>query len=150
MEKIIEKIVRIYEKDMKSHIRIDFLVEKEYKSLVFKTYYCPKYDFDEQRANKHIYNCYIQADRAKDFDSVEIAKALPLSNHIAWSIDSPDGYLGTKHLSWAFQEHYISEQKSSWGFVPSRIVQGTWTLTASMNAIVSPFVDIWIKVEGEL
>ncbi len=150
MEKIFEKLLRIYQKDMKSHIRIDFLVDKEYTKLVLKTYYCPKYDFDRDRATEHIHNCYIEAGRSEDFEQSIVDKALPLANHIAWSIDSPDAYLGTKHLSWAFQEHCISEQESSYGFLPSPIKAGKWTLTASTNAIVSPYVDIWLVVEGEV
>lgn len=148
MKKLLEKTIKITEQDAKSHIRIDFFVPEGYQKLVINTSYSPKYEYDIDRCKAFVQKCYINADREGDFDSLPLSSYLPLANHISWSIDSPDGYIGTKHLSKPFQKHVISAEESSEGFLPTPIKSGKWSVTASINSIVTPWAEITIEVEG--
>ncbi|MGN0771929.1 MAG: hypothetical protein ACI4MI_05040 [Christensenellales bacterium] len=147
MEKLFSKKFRITQQDQKSHIRIDFFVPEGFTKLVFCTSYSPKYEYDVERCRAFVQKCYINAGR-QDFDKLTPSAYMPLGNHISWSIDSPDGYIGTKHLSKPFQKHTISAQYSSSGFLPAPVIQGKWSVTASVNSIVTSFADVTIEVEG--
>ncbi|MGN0796805.1 MAG: hypothetical protein ACI4M5_01210 [Christensenellales bacterium] len=148
MKKLFEKTIIITEQDAKSHIRIDFFVPEGYQKLVINTSYSPKYEYDMDRCKAFVQKCYINADREGDFDALTMSSYLPLANHISWSIDSPDGYIGTKHLSKPFQKHTISSEWASEGFLPTPIRSGQWSVTASINSIVTEWAEITIEVEG--
>ena len=148
MKKLFEKTIKITEQDAKSHIRIDFFVPDGYQKLVINTSYSPKYEYDMDRCKAFVQKCYINADRDVDFDALPLSSYLPLANHIAWSIDCPDGYIGTKHLSKPFQKHTISAEGSSEGFLDTPIKSGHWSVTASINSIVTESANITIEVEG--
>ena len=148
MKILFEKTIKITEQDAKSHIRIDFFVPEGYQKLVINTSYSPKYEYDMDRCKAFVQKCYINAGREEDFDALPLSSYLPLSNHISWSIDCPDGYIGTKHLSKPFQKHMISADESSEGFLPTPIRSGQWSVTASINSIVTESANITIEVEG--
>lgn len=148
MKKLFEKTIKITEQDAKSHICIDFFVPDGYQKLVIDTSYSPKYEYDMARCKAFVQKCYINADREVDLDLLPTSSYLPLANHVSWSIDCPDGYIGTKHLSKPFQKHTISAEGSSEGFLPTPIRSGKWSVTASINSIVTPWAEITIKVEG--
>lgn len=148
MKKLFTKTIKITERNAKSHIRIDFFVQEGYQKLVIYTSYSPKYEYDIDRCKAFVQKCYINADRTADFDTLPLSSYLPLANHISWSIDSPDGYIGTKHLSKPFQKHTISAEGASEGFFPTPIRSGQWSVTASINSIVTQWAEITIEVEG--
>lgn len=148
MKKLFEKTINITEQNAKSHIRIDFFVPEGYQKLVTITSYSPKYEYDIDRCKAFVQKCYINADRDVEIDSLPTSSYLPLGNHISWSIDCPDGYIGTKHLSKPFQKHTISAEGSSEGFLDTPIKSGRWSVTASINSIVTESANITIEVEG--
>ena len=151
MEEIARFDIHVTSSDTKTHINRSFEVNKEYSKLVFDVSYSPKYLEDVSKCMQLMRQRIKDVGFKEDFlPDKELAKAIPLANHISWSIDSPkDGYLGTKHKHNPHQILEISEEKSSFGFMPAKIVKGTWNITSSMNAILTDDVDIHIIVSGE-
>ena len=151
MEEIVRFDIHVTSNDTKTHINNSFEVTKDYSKLVFDVAYSPKYLEDVSKC------MHLMKQRLKDvglkedfFSDIELARSIPLANHISWSIDSPiDGYLGTKHKHNPHQTLVISEEKSSFGFKPAKVVKGTWNITSSLNAILTDEVDIRIIVSGE-
>lgn len=133
--------------DRDRHITFGFEVPSGLHVLYVHTSYTPKFGTDTDYMRQQVQACYVRAyGQEQSLERVE--KCLPLGNHIAWSIDSPLGPLGTEHRANPDQEHTITPIWASSGFSPSPIHAGHWTITASINSVVTETVDICIRVEA--
>jgi len=150
MEKIAEFNWDITSADTKKHLNADFLVNKPYPKLIFECSYDPKYLEDAQKGLAMMKEAVVNADYLlQDFSDEELLKNMPLANHVSWSIDSPLGFLGTKHKHDPYQLLEISNGHSTPGFVNSPIYEGRWSITASLNAVITDELHIHIVVSGD-
>lgn len=150
MEKITEFNWDITNNETKKHISGDFLVSKPYVKLVFECSYSPKYLEDAQKGLAMMREAVVKADYSlSDFPDEELLKNMPLANHIGWSIDSPVELLGTKHNHNPNQRLEISNGRSTPGFKNTPIYEGKWSITASMNAVLTDNVSIHIVISGD-
>lgn len=150
MEKIEEFNWIVTKEQTKKHVIGSFNVNKPYKKLVFTCSYSPKYLEDQQEClqlmRKALDNIGVDQSEYTDIDLLD---RVPLANHISWSIDSPKEWIGTKHKHNPNQILTISEEKSTFGFITTKIYEGQWRITASLNAILTDEVKIDILIEGE-
>ena len=149
MESIFKTEYRVLPSEEFSHIKFSFMLNKDYSSLVVKTSYSPKYEEDEEKCLGLMREAVKNQTPYLELNDNDLINNLPLANHIGWSIDSPSGYIGTKHMHNENQVHYISEDSSSSGFFKCKVEKGLWQITASINSIVTNYIDIVIEVEAE-
>ena len=150
MEKITEFNWDVTSNETKKHISGDFLVNKPYHKLVFECSYSPKYLEDAQKGLAMMREAVVKADYLlSDFPDEELIKNMPLANHIGWSIDSPVELLGTKHNHNPNQRLEISHGRSTPGFKNTPIYEGKWTITASLNAVLTDKLTIHIVISGD-
>lgn len=140
--------VRVLPKDIRTHIKVKFNVPDNLSYITISTFYAPKYESDEKKCIAILDESLKKYAPYRKFSYEDMRMSLPLSNHIAWSLDDGEKNLGTEHRHKPDQVHIISEDYSSNGFVKTRIRAGEWTLTASINSIVTDFIDIDITVNG--
>ena len=151
MDKVAEFNWNISKEDTKRHINADFLVEKPYTRLIFDCSYTPKYLTDETIGLGMMRKEIVDAGYSNaDYSDEELLKCMPLANHISWSIDSPLGLVGTKHIHNPNQVLVVSNGGSTPGLKQTPIYEGRWAITASLNAILTNSVSIHIVVSGEL
>ena len=150
MVKIAEFNWKITSQDTKKHIKGDFLVDKPFEKLIFECSYTPKYLEDAQKGLQMMKQAVINADYSlSTFTDEELLKNMPLANHISWSVDSPIELVGTKHMHNPNQVLVISNGQSTPGFNNTPIYEGKWSITASLNAVLTDVIDIHIVVSGD-
>lgn len=140
--------LHILPKDDKTHINVSFDMPDGLKRVCVHTAYAPKFEYDEASCIEAIDKGLATQDIALELTYADKRRCIPLKNHIAWSLHDGEKNLGTEHRHSPDQTHIISEKYSSDGFITTPIRQGKWTLTASINGIVTKYVDISIEVEG--
>lgn len=118
------------------------------KRVTVATFYAPKYEYDEQKCMAFIDESIKKYAPYREFSYSEKRMNIPLANHIAWSLHDGKRLLGTEHRHKPDQVHIISENFSSNGFAKTKINAGIWTLTASLNSVVTDYIDIDIEVNG--
>lgn len=140
--------VKVLPKDIRSHIKVKFSVPENLSYLAISTFYAPKFEHDEKKCIAIVDECLKKYAPYRQFSYDDMRRSLPLANHIAWSLDDGEKPLGTEHRHKPDQVHIISEDYSSNGFIKTKVRAGEWTLTASINSIVTDYIDIDITVEG--
>lgn len=140
--------VKVLPKDLRSHIKVKFNVPENLSYITVSTFYAPKFEHDEKKCIAIVDECLKKYAPYRQFSYDDMRKSLPLANHIAWSLDDGEKPLGTEHRHKPDQVHIISEYYSSNGFIKTKVRAGEWTLTASINSIVTDHIDIDITVEG--
>lgn len=132
-----------------THVATTFEVNGNFDKLHFETFYTPKIQDDYRKCIQIARSVFATEGDYMRLSEKEMSLNFPLKNHISWSFDSPCNFLGTKHLSWQKQQHFISAESSSLGLFPSKIWERQWRITASLNCIVTDYVDIKYLVWGE-
>lgn len=148
MEKIFETQIRLTPADNRTHVKVVFRVPEGLRQLRIRTAYTPKYLEDETQAMRLLRACFAHCAPEQNFDERQTRLNLPLRNHIAWSIDTPHGLVGTEHRHNPDQLHTIGPTFASSGMTPVPIEAGEWAVTASINALVTDIVTVTIEAEG--
>lgn len=146
--KIFATQLHILPKDDKTHVNVCFDVPDGLKCLTVRTSYAPKYEYDEKSCIDLIDKGLAMQDIAQELTYEDKRRCIPLANHIAWSLHDSEKNLGTEHRHAPDQTHIISQSYASNGFLPTTIKQGKWTLTASINGMVTKFINILVEVNG--
>lgn len=146
--KIFETKIHILPQDNETHVNVTFDVPDGLKCLTVRTSYSPKYQYEESACIRLIDEGLASQDVAQELTYEDKRRCIPLANHIAWSLCDGDKRLGTEHRHAPDQLHIISELYASNGFIPTPIRAGKWTLTASINGMVTPYIDVELEVEG--
>lgn len=122
-----------------------FDVPQGIKLLRIKYEYSPKILEDKEKAIGIIRSSFQKYDEKPDGSPDEY---LPVKNLVTLSVDGPDGYIGAAHRQADKQEHIISPDFSSCGFIKTPVEAGEWDIVLNVHS-VSCDVDYCIKVEGE-
>lgn len=150
MTKIAEFNWDITSADTKKHLSGDFLVDKPYDKLIFDCSYTPKYLEDNVAGLKMMKEALVKADWSlSKYTDEDLLKHMPLANHVSWSVDSPIEFVGTKHKHDPHQILQVSNGQSTPGFKNTPIYEGRWTITASLNAVLTDKLSIHIVVSGD-
>lgn len=122
-----------------------FDVPENIKSLTIKYSYSPKTLENREKAVRLIEECF------KKYDDEIIGKAsdyLPVKNLVTVSVDCNGRYVGAAHRQANEQEHIISREKSSVGFIKTDIEAGEWDIVLNVHYACCE-IDYNITVEGE-
>lgn len=116
------------------------------KALKIKYCYSPKILDDREKAVSIIRKCFEKYDekligRPADY--------LPVKNLITLSVDSCGVYRGAAHRQDSTQEHIISSDFSSPGFLKGPVNEGEWDIVLNVHS-VSCDVDYTIEIEGKV
>ncbi len=146
---ISEQTIQIGLQDRNRHIAFAFDIPCDMRRLRVRTTYTPKYGTDTDRMRVWTRQALRAAYPDTEPDDAQADAYLPLTNHIAWSIDSPSGALGTEHRANPDQEHTVTPQWASSGFRPAPITAGRWVVTATINSVVTDRVTVTVRIEAE-
>ncbi|MCM1286298.1 MAG: hypothetical protein NC213_08710 [Acetobacter sp.] len=136
---------RITTANDKTNLIHRFDVPENMKSLKIKYSYSPKILENREKAVEIIKSTY------EKYDEIlrgRPAEYLPVKNLITLSVDCNGRYIGAAHRQDNEQEHVISSEFSSCGFIKTEVEAGEWDIMLNVHS-VSCNVDYVIEVEGE-
>jgi hypothetical protein len=121
-----------------------FDVPQNIKALKISYSYSPKTLENSEKAVEIIKECF---DKYDEELRCRPADLLPVNNLITISVDCNGKYIGCAHRQANQQEHIISPEKSSNGFVKTTIEAGEWDIMLNVHYVACD-VDYTISVEG--
>lgn len=149
MKLLVEKELTLKDSDTKKSVAIPFAVSENIKRLFITYSYSPKILEDEEKSNRLIKENILK-DAPDDVDAyTDYGKFMPLKNLVTLSLNSPRGYVGAAHRQDSEQHHEIGETFASPGFIKCKPVNGEWTLSLDIHAIVTDKVICKVKIEAE-
>ncbi len=122
-----------------------FDVPSGLKALEIIYEYSPKTLENREKAIEEVKACLEKYDEVCEGRPADY---LPIKNLVTLSLDANGRYIGAAHRQSNKQEHIISADSSSVGFVKTEIEQGEWDIMLNVHS-VSCDVDYKIIVEGE-
>jgi hypothetical protein len=149
MEKFLSVCGSLTPLQSKSNVDFRFFVSEEQKLLSISFAYEPKALDDREIARKLIeegirkYGAAEQERLLKNWEQF-----LPVNNLITITVEDPYGFRGCAHRQNPRQEHCLSPQDASLGFIKGRIFPGPWTITISAHAIVTTRCTYALRVTG--
>ncbi|MFW5780668.1 MAG: hypothetical protein ACOCWI_04380 [Bacillota bacterium] len=146
---IFTKKIKLTEKDKYTHMNIPFEVFEEANKLILSFSYFPKFFYDKKKSLQLVREGLARYAPEKTFSDEDLQRFLPIKNLLTVTLDSPKGVVGTAHKQSEEQQHIISENHSSQGFLKQKIIKGKWNITVSSHSIVSPVVDVMLEVAVE-
>ncbi|MDE5983942.1 MAG: hypothetical protein K2H13_01635 [Eubacterium sp.] len=123
-----------------------FDVPENVKVLKIKYHYSPKTLENREKAVAIIHNCF---DKYDETLIGRPADYLPVKNLVTLSLDGCGIYRGAAHRQDDTQEHIISADFASPGFMKGKITAGEWDIVLNVHS-VSCDVDYEIEIEGEV
>ena len=132
----------------KSHVKYIFDVPEGLNALKITFNYYPKEGGDMQKMLADTLKAYKKYAPYVLNAEEEAKKCLPLVNHIGFSVDAPNKWLGTRH-NHSHENEYIIGKNSTKGFENTAIIAGKWAVTLTFNSIVTEAVDCFAEVEGD-
>lgn len=121
-----------------------FDVPENIKAMKIKYSYTPKLFENREKAAQEVKNCFEKYDEPL---TSRVSDYLPVKNLITLSVDSNGTYIGAAHRQDNVQEHTISSEYSSPGFIKTKIAAGEWDIMLNVH-YVGCDVDYLIEVEG--
>ena len=73
---------------------------------------------------------------------------MPIKNLITNSLEREGVYLGNAHRWAPEQEHLITAEQASLGFVPPQAMEGNWNGMLHLHEIISPCCTGELRIEG--
>jgi hypothetical protein len=137
-----EKFNRQHEK---THAKYFFDVPFGVSALKIKFKYSPKEGADMQKMLEETLLSFAKYAPFEKNALEEAKKCLPLVNHIGLSVDSPLGWVGSRHNHCPDSEFTIGKN-STVGFADAEITEGKWAVTLSFNSIVTQAVTCFVEV----
>lgn len=124
--------------DSKRNISWYFELEDDAEFLEITYSYSPKKLEDKEKTEEKILECLLK-DAPDTYEEYLPQKEsfAPLVNLITISLDSPYGYVGAAHRHANVQNHRISSDFASVGFVKTKIKKGKWRLMLNIHAVVT-------------
>ena len=122
-----------------------FDVPNGLKALKISFEYSPKTLENREKAIEEVKACLEKYDEVCEGRPADY---LPIKNLVTLSLDANGRYIGAAHRQSNKQEHIISADNSSVGFIKTEIEQGEWDIMLNVHS-VSCDIDYKIVVEGE-
>lgn len=139
---VLKKTLRVHPEDDKTNIRVDFDLAEDFNSLVFECSYSPKTIADPELAHQAVLASigrYVPRWQLPLYEG-HLQKVVHLVNHLTFSLDYENTYLGCAHRHPARQTHVISAEKSSPGFLRFQPRRGRYRVAINVHSITSPEV----------
>lgn len=133
-------------KDQSTHVRIPFNVPEGAEKLYVSVAYDPKYNYDEEYGLDLIEKSMLKQAGEPLMSKGEMRACLPLDNHLSFSIDSPQGPVGTAHRGNNRQNFTICADYADGGFYPCKPQCGEWTFIISVICIITDSITVNVKI----
>ncbi len=148
MKTVLSKRLTLTPDNEKTNLPLGFLIDEQVSKIIITYSYSPKELAECERAR-----LLIEENLERDADGERELypcwkEYLPLKNLVTLSLDSPEGYVGAAHRQDDRQQHIISEEFSSRGFIKTKISQGEWILTLNVHALVTEKCECEVRVEA--
>lgn len=137
---------RIIPENDKSNLVHRFDVPNGVKALKIKFEYSPKTISDRETAIAIIRKCF---DKYDEQMVGRPAEYLPVNNLVTISLDDNGRYRGAAHRQANSQEHIISEDFASNGFIKGIINAGEWDIVLNVH-YAGCDIDYTVEIEGEV
>lgn len=144
---VLEKEIILSPKDEKTNVPIEFIIDRPVRSIKITYSYSPKELTDESAARLKIEQCLIRDGEEEKLSSWR--EFLPILNLVTLSLDDPYTFRGAAHRHAYTQEHIISENEASHGFIKGKIHEGKWILQLNVHALVTQECICRIKIEAQ-
>lgn len=146
---ILEKELRLSEKDHQTNIVIPFQLNQTAEKLVIDFSYDPP-EVDEEAARIQIRQAleqFVPETDQKKWGNVD--RYLPLQNLITLSLTYEKQYVGAHHKKDNHQIIIISKQEASKGFIKRTAEAGEWEIQLNAHCIGSESVtvNVYVRVE---
>lgn len=142
---ILEAKGKITEANNRANLIHRFDVPEGINKLVIKYSYSPRILEDREKAVRLVKECF---EKCGEKIIGRPADNLPIKNLVTLSVDENGSYRGAAHRHCDSQEHIISKDFASPGFLKGEIHQGEWDIVLNVHS-VSCDVYYNITVEGE-
>lgn len=151
MKTILKKELVLTHKDEKTNIEIPFNIDEHSKALKIHFSYSPKILKDENKAIQLVEECVFRdaGKFSKEKEYKNTTEFLPLKNLVTVCIYSPDGYCGAAHRHDSEQNILLSENLSTDGFQPTKIVVGQWKLVLNTHCVITNCCNCVVEIETE-
>lgn len=149
MTTLLDGVYTLTRNDQSTHRKIPFDVPDGVGKLHISVHYEPKYNYDVEYGLELIERSMMKQAGEPLMTKGEMRAALPLDNHLSFSLDSPSGAVGTAHRGNNVQNFTICEDSADGGFYPCRIEQGVWTFVISVTCIITEKIEVAVKIEAE-
>lgn len=147
MRTVLEGQYVLTRKDQSTHYKIPFTVPENAEKMYITVSYEPKYNYDEEYGLALIRESMLKQAGEPLMSEGEMRAKLPLDNHLSFSLDSPDGPVGTAHRGNNRQNFTISADDADGGFYPCEIKKGNWVFTVSVTCIITDEITVSLKTE---
>lgn len=147
MTAVFEREITVLPENNKTNIALPFTVDSAADFMKITYSYSPKQLGECERAKELIEECLLHDTGEFRRDYPDWKEYLPLNNLITLSLDSPEGYRGAAHRQGCRQEHILSADFASVGFLRGEILKGEWTVTLNVHAIVTESCVCSLKIE---
>lgn len=147
MRKVLEGRYVLTRKDQSTHYKIPFTVSEDAEKMFISVAYEPKYNYDEEYGLALIKESMMKQAGEPLMTEGEMRACLPLDNHLSFSLDSPEGAVGTAHRGNNKQNFTICAESAEGGFYPCKIVKGNWIFTVSVTCIITDEITVSLKIE---
>lgn len=145
MKIILDETYIFSPKDDKTNFCVCFHVPEGYDALRCECYFTPKTVNDMELNRQAVIASigkYVPRESIGDYQ----LENLSLVNHITFSLDFEDKYIGCAHRHAAKAVHTISMDGSSPGFIRQGADAGTWRAVINIHSITSPKVEYSLKI----
>ncbi|WP_240414458.1 hypothetical protein [Paenibacillus periandrae] len=134
-----------------THITYSFAVSDSCRKVNIDFNYSPK-TLDNEALSKGIIEQSLRKYNDGNDPIMEDSwtRFLPLKNLITVSVDDPNGFRGACHRHDSEQHLFLAAGSASPGLMPGLLIQGNWSITLSLHAIVTEVCSFKLRVwEGE-
>ena len=147
MDVIVDQEICFHPEDSKTNLKIPFTLNHDYQRLVIHCAYAPKNVEDmvlaESEVKKGIEK-YIPKEYRAGYGDWK--SYLPVLNFVTFSLDHEGEFLGCAHRHAPIQDHTISADSSTPGFLAHAVKAGQWIAVLNVHAVVSPSVKYHLQI----
>jgi len=147
---LVNEAITLTPKDRRTNRCFYFDINEEFCRLIIECRYSPKKLEDTGLSRKLIYealNAYYNGDK-EEFET-KWHEYMPIVNHVTFSLDYENEYIGCAHRHDPEQTIIISEGFSSPGFIKRKVEPGRWRAVINIHEILTESVQYHLKMTAE-
>jgi hypothetical protein len=145
VEEILNSNIIVNKKDIKTHKKIKFKLDKDAEILKLEFDYFPKVVKDVDDIINAFNGCSFTEEEVATFKDRFIKGEEELKNLATLSLYYGDEYVGCAHRPSKNETIVISEKESSAGFINTSIKKGQWEIVISLHAVFTDNMKLSIK-----
>lgn len=147
MDLILENELNLSPTDTAKNFELEFELKSDYKSLKITHNYNPRVLEDVAVKKIIVREAFSKYEIPEE--NFEIMVDSNITNLITLSLVRENEYIGVAHRGANEQVHIISDEGSSFGFINTKINNGTWKAIVNVHFIGTDHCRNYVKIEGE-